>query len=308
MDVLRQKNQSRRSSSGPRLVTSTNAVDRVGDDDQDAGMNDHDPVLLHYSEANEKERLTSRAVGVLERLRTWDIFERFLPPSGVVYDIGGGAGVHAVWLAGHGFEVQLFEPVSLHIDQATAAAEQLDAGQRFSIELADARSIPREDLSADVVLLLGPLYHLLDRPEREECLEEAHRLLKPGGLLVAAGISRFSWLMDAYRQSMAQVGEVQTSISFSVETGRSTKDPEPTSFQAYLHRPEELEAEIVDAGFVGSRMVGVEGFAWMLNDLDRILGSTSESEALLNQLRSVESEPSMLGASSHYLTLASKPT
>lgn len=270
-------------------------------------MDDHDLILHHYSGANEEARLFGRVVGVLERLRTWDILGRTLPLSGTIYDIGGGAGVHASWLAGRGYEVQLFDPVSLHVDQATAAAQRLDPDVRFSVEQAEARSISRADGSADVVLLLGPLYHLLERSERMDCLAEVRRLLKPGGVLVAAGISRFAWLMDAYRQGLAEDGEVQAGITHSLETGRSVREPKPGSFLGHYHRPEELEFEIVDAGFGGSRIVGVEGFAWMLADLEQILDSDQEHDALLDQLRQVESEPSMLGVSNHLLALATKP-
>ncbi len=275
--------------------------------DQPRSVGDAELVLNYYEQEHERDRLMRRPVGVLERLRTWDVFERFLPPSGVIHDVGGGAGVHARWLSEHGYEVQLFDPFPIHITQAAVVAEKLDTSLRFSVEQADGRSIPRADGSADVVLLLGPLYHLFEHSERAECLMEAQRLLKPGGLLIAAGISRFSWLLDAYRHGLAGDEQTQSSITYSLQTGRSTKDPEPGSFHGYLHLPDELMGEIADCGFADLRAIGVEGFASLLGDLEQILENESQRDALLSQLRETESEPSMLGVSNHLLVLATKP-
>jgi SAM-dependent methyltransferase len=73
---------------------------------------------------DEAGRLWATARGELTRRRTGDIFERFLPESGRVADIGGGPGTHASHLSGLGYEVVLVDPVPKHIEQAVAA----DAG------------------------------------------------------------------------------------------------------------------------------------------------------------------------------------
>ncbi len=46
------------------------------------------------------------------------------------------------------------------------------------------------------MLLMGPLYHLTDRDHRLSALREAHRVLKPGGWLVAKAFNRFASLLD----------------------------------------------------------------------------------------------------------------
>ncbi|MGD9573791.1 MAG: class I SAM-dependent methyltransferase, partial [Thermoleophilia bacterium] len=57
-------------------------------------------------------------------------------------------------------------------------------GPGATIVVADARAVPLPDASADVVTI-GYLLHLLDARARAQVLEEARRLLRPGGLLVA---------------------------------------------------------------------------------------------------------------------------
>lgn len=64
----------------------------------------------------------------------------------------------------------------------------------------DARNLDFETDSMDAVLLLGPLYHLQERPDRIAALEESLRVLKPGGVLFCAAISRFASFLDGMKQ------------------------------------------------------------------------------------------------------------
>src|SRR3712207_9115180 len=73
----------------------------------------------------ERDRLDA-GYGPLEQERTRETLARYLPPSpAVIADIGGGAGVYALWLAGRGYEVHLRDPVPLHIEQAVEAARSV---------------------------------------------------------------------------------------------------------------------------------------------------------------------------------------
>lgn len=262
------------------------------------------PIAGYYGQGKEQQRLFDGSIGTLERLRTWNVLERILPSSGTVLDIGGGAGVHAEWLARRGFEVELFDPIPLHVTQAQKLAESLPSGQRFSAEEGDARNVLRPDGCADVVLMLGPLYHLVDVADRMAALAEARRLLRSGGVLVAAGISRFVWAMDAYRQQLVSDPATYEWIMDSVETGRSVAEPEPTSFLGYFHRPDELRDEIVEAGFSDTAVRGVEGFAWLLADLPDILVDATQRDQLLSVLQQIEREPTIVGASAHLIASA----
>lgn len=269
---------------------------------------DLDPSIFgYYGQGREQHRLSDDAIGVLERLRTWDLFERLLPPEGRVLDVGGGAGVHAEWLARRGYVVELFDPVPLHVTQAQELAKSIPAGQRFSAELADARDVPRENDSADVVLMLGPLYHLVHAADRKTALAEASRLLRPGGVLVAAAVSRFAWPMDAYRQQLAADPAIHDSIIYSLQTGKSVAEPGPESFWAHFHRPNEFAAEISRSGFGSVSLYGVEGFAWLLPHLDEVLSDPTRRNHLLKLLRDLETESELLGVSSHLLAVARTP-
>ena len=68
-----------------------------------------------------------------------------------------------------------------------------------SIHHAAATDLPLADASMDVVLLLGPLYHLRDLGERQKVVKEAWYVLKPGGIVATAGINRITFLRDTFR-------------------------------------------------------------------------------------------------------------
>jgi SAM-dependent methyltransferase len=119
-------------------------------------------VIAHYERGLESGRL-AEGEGLLELERTQSVLGRVLPPAPArILDVGGGPGAYAAWLARGGYEVALVDPVRLHVAQAAArSAEQPEHG--LAAQPGDARSLAFPDESVDAVLLLGPLYHLVER-------------------------------------------------------------------------------------------------------------------------------------------------
>ena len=92
--------------------------------------------------------------------------------------------------------MHLLDPVSKRLEQARASSVRQAEHPLASAEVGDARHLPHGDATADAVLLLGPLYHLVEREDRLACLREIRRVLRPGGLVWGAAISRFASLFD----------------------------------------------------------------------------------------------------------------
>src|SRR4051794_29018054 len=156
-------------------------------------------VAAFYARGLEQDRL-SAGRGALELLRTQQLLERHLPAApAVLADVGGGPGRYALWLAGRGYQVHLIDPVSLHVEQAREASQSSSTSVLASAQVGDARELPFTDASMDAVLLLGPLYHLCEGADRLQALAEARRVCRPGGIIVAAGISRFASTLDGLR-------------------------------------------------------------------------------------------------------------
>ena len=258
-------------------------------------------VLAYYERGRERSRLetTSR----LEFLRTRELLGRFLPlPPARVADVGGGAGAYAVPLIDAGYDVVLVDPVPLHVDQARHSGVS-------SAVVGDVRSLEFDDDSFDAVLLLGPLYHLPDRTERVGALREAVRVVKPSGVIIVAVISRFASTFDGLQAGFLLDGRFEEIVETDIASGRhENTDGMPGWFTtAYFHHPDELHDEFADAGCQVDDVLAIEGPTSGMADLDAWLDDDVRRTILLRAIRRVESEPSLLGSSSHILIVARPP-
>jgi SAM-dependent methyltransferase len=259
-----------------------------------------DPAIgEYYAQGREQARLET--TNRLELLRTRELLARFLPaPPARVLDVGGGAGVHARPLLERGYDVQLVDPVELHVEQARAAGVPADVG--------DARALDHPDDAVDAVLLLGPLYHLVAADDRRQALREAARVVAPGGVVIAAAISRFASTIDGLARGFLADPDFETIVERDIAEGRhENPTAHPGWFTtAYFHRPDELAAEVEAAGLRLVRLVAVEGPASMLLAADeaRWLEDEERRAVLLRAIRRVESEPALLGASAHVIAIA----
>lgn len=264
-------------------------------------------VLRRYEVYDEDGRLWRKGRGDLIRLRTWDLFRRLLPASGGrVLDVGGGTGTHAAHLAGLGFDVVLLDPVFGHVSRA-AARSRSQPEAPFRSLVGEARHLPAGDASVNVVLMMGPLYHLIDPADRAAALAEAMRVLPPGGLILAETITRHSWVLAAAIQEDLDLPGVWQHFDQNIQSGLSQNPAmmNDGDFWAYLHRPDELGRELRDAGFADVDLVGVESFGWLLGDLERRM---EDPKSLLRALRLTEREPSMIGVSGHVIGVGRRPT
>jgi ubiquinone/menaquinone biosynthesis C-methylase UbiE len=261
-------------------------------------------IESHYYQTKKAERLSSGR-GELERLRTQAILARHLPLApAVIYDIGGAAGVYAFPLAKQGYEVHLIDPVGLHLDQAKAFARSSGIALE-SITQGDARHLDVTSSRADAVLLLGPLYHLVEKSDRLQALRETHRILKPGGVLFAAAISRFASLIDGLASGFFQDSEFRKIIAGDLASGQH-RNPTNNPFYfttTYFHRPEDLAQEVRTVGFDGVETLAIEGPAWSAAQFLDAWNEPALRQNLMEFLALIEREPSVKGASAHLMAI-----
>lgn len=202
-----------------------------------------------------------------------------LPPAPCrVLDCGGGPGRYAIELARLGYEVTLFDLSAGNLAlarqkaaavQPAAAAIQPEAEGGVALAAYDqgtALDLSRYgDGSFDAVLLMGPLYHLLDEEERLRALSEARRVVKPGGPLFAAFITRFAVHRDAaahyFTEPLALPGLYET-----IEQTGQLPPREGVGFVAYFAHPDEVEPLMRRAGLEVDEILGVEGYVSIIED------------------------------------------
>lgn len=268
-----------------------------------------DPAIADfYRQAAEEARLEHGA-SLLEALRTRELIQRVSPPApGIVVDIGGAAGAYALWLADAGYTVHLIDAVPRLVEEARRRSAA-SVRPLASCTVGDARATRVADASADVVLLLGPLYHLTAADDRACALQEAARILKPGGRLFAAAISRWASALDGLVRDLFQDPAFGAIVERDIRDGQH-RNPTPRLdyfTTAYLHRPDELHAEGLNAGLLVDGVFGIEGPGWLLSDIDARLGDERQREDVLRVARIFEAEPAVAGVSAHLLLVARKP-
>jgi ubiquinone/menaquinone biosynthesis C-methylase UbiE len=257
-----------------------------------------DEVRSYYEKDwREADRITS-GLNEIELVRTQAIIRRHLTaPRQRILDVGGGTGVHARWLAEDGHDVHLIDPVPGHVE---AASEIVTA------EVGDARALPVDDATYDAVLLLGPLYHLTERSDRLRALREAGRVVRPGGLVFVAAISRFASLFSGLQHEMLFEPPFREIVDRDLRDGQHRNpDARPGWFTtAYFHHPDELRNEVVAAELNVVELLGVEGLAGWLPHLEGAWNDAAKREQILFAAEAVESEPSLAGLSAHLLLVA----
>jgi ubiquinone/menaquinone biosynthesis C-methylase UbiE len=265
-------------------------------------------ISEYYRQTPEDGRL-EQGPFLLEGLRTRELILRYAPPPpAAVLDVGGGAGAYALWLSERGYSVHLLDPISRHVAEAERRSGET-SHPLSSCRVGDARSLPYADQSAEIVLLLGPLYHLTEAGDRARVLQEVIRVLKPGGWLFAAAISRWASALDGLARDLFRDSQFAAIAEQDLRNGQHRNLAGRADYftTAYFHRPEELRAEVAEAQLEMVELLGIEGPGWILPDVAERMADDRRREDLLRVARALQAEPAMLAVSAHLLAVARKP-
>lgn len=264
-------------------------------------------VAEHYDNAAfqfELERLEKHCP--VEYAITCRYLDRYIPEEAAVVDIGSGAGHYAAFLAKRGCSIYLIDVSARLLDAARERLERAELGHRIravvQTSATDLGCLGSE--SCDAVLMLGPLYHLRELPARRQAVNEAHRVLKEGGILFAAGINRLAYLRDLFCENPQEGVKRQAFHEEYLQDGKL--DPERAAPIGYAHLTtvEEFRSLLTER-FVEQALVGTESFTtvWQakLNEL-----SADEREAWLDLVERTGATPEGLGHSDHFLFVGKK--
>lgn len=275
-------------------------------------------VLAYYEAGREYNRLRSN-IGLIEFERTKEILLENLPnPPAVIYDIGGAYGEYSWWLASLGYEVHLFDLSETNIKMSNELAKEYSDCTLASSQVCDARSIPKENNSADAILLMGPLYHITDYDERIKAIKESYRLLKDKGMLFTAALTPYSVLLynitvyspngenkNTYLENPDFVAMVERELrdGCHINPGKTVYDGLGSS---HLHTAKALKAELSTGGFSDSVIHGIMGGAWLAHNIDELWKNETSRNALMNTVRLLDTHEEITGLSGHLLAVSKK--
>ncbi len=265
------------------------------------------------------------------RLETWSGVEygmtlrhlrRFVPDGATVAEIGVGVGHYSEHLARRGCTLHLVDVSQKLLDAAAARLRERGLDARIASithgSATDLSFLP--GAAMDVVLFLGPLYHLGELAKRKKALAEAARILKPGGLLFAAAINRLTYLRDMYRKiempglDPALVENIQGLFRRELRAGKfpaeylatGRLDPEHAPPIGYAHMTTLAEfRELFARDFDELLLAGMESFtSAALNSFSD--KPAEDRELWLDLVEKTNTTPEGLGYSDHWLFVGRK--
>ena len=268
---------------------------------------DQNSILTYYASGIEKDRLQKEYFR-LEGVRTKEIISRYLTGDQLnILDVGGGTGYYAFWLQSLGHHVTLVDLSANNISWAKEYAVDRNISLD-GYEIGDATSLRFQDSQFDLVLLLGPLYHLINRVDRVKAIREAGRILKPGGMMIAAVISRYASFIDGLRRHLIADPQFVSILKQDLETGIHLNDTDNSEYftTSFFHTPAEIESEVMESQLNFEKCIAVESLGWLL---DHVLQTSDETHIglILSLIRQVEENKDLMASSPHILAIARKP-
>lgn len=269
-------------------------------------MTDFNRIKDYYAVFDEQHRL-DEAEGRLEYEISLKLLLRYIPQGSRILDLGGGAGKYSIELAKRGYPVTLADLSEKLLLQATTEAAQQKVSNLEGFDLVNAidLSIYQTD-SFDTVILFGPLYHLLDEKERESCISEVSRVLKPEGLIFADFIPYLSGsfgIVDRLFFSPDQVS--QEGLLHTFKTGQFQNNAIIGFQEGYYPRSSEIESLFGMYGFEKIMMRSIRSFGYRREEKILSLKKMNKNlyDTLLQLIESTSEEPSVIETCGHAMYL-----
>ena len=252
----------------------------------------------------EWERLDRHRTEFAVTLRA--LHEYLPPPPAALVDIGGGPGRYAIALAQQGYAVTLVDLSQGCLDFAAGKARE--AGMRLAgamrADAVDLAQVPPEKY--DAALLLGPLYHLIEEAGRKQAVAEAARVLRPGGLIFAAIITRYAPIRWAAKNDPALVVEDAEGFERIVTSGVNLARPGGGFTNAYFMHAADLRPLMERAGFETLDLIACEGVVGQIEErVNALDGDLWQAWVDLNYR--LGRDPAVHGGAEHLLYVGRKP-
>ena len=235
----------------------------------------------------------------------FDITKRYLDEYIVgkdleIFDIGWGPGRYSIYLAEKGHRVSLLDLSNCNIDVAREKSKERNIDLEAYIQW-NAIELGEYEQKYDVILLMGPLYHLVKECDRREVVEGALRLLKPNGIIVASFISNYAPIQD-YLKGLHPMESADELLVY-LRDGENIEEKGFTT--AYFTDYKEAKNLMNSCGLTEIVFVGVEN---ILGSKETEINMLEEQEynKWLELCYQLGQDENLMGTSEHFLYIGRK--
>ena len=253
-------------------------------------------LIEYYNKFNENKRLDRRH-GIVEYTTAMKYIKRYLKKfkNPQIIDIGAGTGKYSIELANMGYNVTAVELVKHNLMTIKKNSTKVNTILGNAINLKKIN-----DNSYDIVILFGPMYHLISDEDKIKALNEAKRITKPNGYIF------ISYYMNEY--AIIKHGFMEKKIKESLKNDLVDKNfhitPKNTDLYS-MGRLEDINKYKNTARLKRVKILSQDGptdyIRKYINDLD-----DEEFSIYINYHLSICERKELLGSSSHILDILKK--
>jgi hypothetical protein len=255
-------------------------------------------IVEYYSNYDEKGRMFRTKARSIEYLTTLRKLGPYYGAGSSILEMGAAYGAYTGHFVGKGMRILATDLVPRFVESLGA---EFGGRPNFRSMILDANDLsPLGGEGFDLVLCLGPYYHIQERERRLRLLEGLKGHLKDGAALAISYINR-NFAFPLYYRLGKPLGRNEIELFEASQFGKLS-DFDTFMGYSYFTSPEEIEAEVAEAGYAICEDIGTDGFYGFMSESVELLSEAQFEDFLEHHCRTCGT-PSIVGASNHGLVI-----
>ena len=248
-------------------------------------------LIEYYNKFNEDKRLKTKH-GQIEFLTSIKYIEKYLKKfnNPKIIDIGAGTGAYSIYFYNKGYDVTAVELVKHNLKVIESKNKNIKLYQGNAIDLSRF-----EDNSFDIVLLFGPLYHLINVNDKLKAINEAKRIVKKNGLIfISYCLNEYAIITHGFKENYIKEKINTVDKNFKI----ITKENELYSFV----RLEDINQLLNDSGLKRELILSQDGPTEYIKKVINKMNDKTLDIFFDYHLKTCE-RPELLGSGRHVLDI-----
>lgn len=257
-------------------------------------------IKKYYEGYDEDSRLIKDNSHKVEFITTTHVLDEKIKVGSKILDVGAGTGRYSFYYLNKGNKITALDIVQKNVEIIREKSKAIKS-ENLEIDLGDVRDLSQfKSNTFDVVLCLGPMYHLSKEEDQIKCIDECLRVLKPDGILAIAYINRYAQYVIHISRDKDYINDklLRNIVDFGIEY---EDDRDYFYFSTY----DEIEGIMAEFKVKRLDHIGTDGIVHMMRDNINSLDESEFNKWLDYHFKTFRN-PSLIGYSLHNLYVCKK--